>query len=62
MKKGSLFITIFALILSCYSCRDTKPGDTDSDPDMGVTTDSVFTDEGSNDGDTSGADTGLDGE
>lgn len=53
---------MFTVALSCYSCRDTKPGDNDSDPDLGMTTDSVFTDEGSNEGDTSGADTGLDGE
>ncbi|WP_348679042.1 hypothetical protein [Flavobacterium coralii] len=62
MKRRFLFIAIFTLALSCYSCRDTKPGDNDSDPDLGMTTDSVFTDEGSNEGDTSGADTGLDGE
>ena len=67
MKKTlriALYSTIAAASLTAASCRDTNPGDKDGDPDMGMTTDSVFTETDSinNNESTTGADTELDGE
>lgn len=48
--------------ITAVSCRDTNPGN--NEPDMGMTTDSVFekNDTIDNNKSTSGADTEMDGE
>lgn len=64
MKKTILYTATAMLALSIASCRDTDPGDKDGEPDMGMTTDSIFTETDTidNNQSTSGADTALDGE
>ena len=64
MKKTILYAATVMLAFSMTSCRDTDPGDKDGEPDMGMTTDSIFTetDTINNNQSTTGADTELDGE
>lgn len=65
MKKAirtGLYMLMLAGSFTAASCRDTNPGN--NEPDMGMTTDSIFTqtDTIDNNKSTTGADTEMDGE
>ncbi|OYQ43507.1 hypothetical protein CHU92_03345 [Flavobacterium cyanobacteriorum] len=67
MKKflnNAAHLLVAVVALSATSCRDTNPGNKDGDADMGMTTDSIFTqtDTIDNNKSTKDADTELDGE
>lgn len=62
MVKISLYMLMLVGSFTAVSCRDTNPGN--NEPDMGMTTDSIFekNDTIDNNKSTSGADTEMDGE
>ena len=61
MTRKMLYAVALLGVLSLTSCRDTNPDN--PGPDMGVTSDSIGNTDGRNNNyDTSGADTGMDGE